>query len=269
MSERFLDAVRRGDLVTARAMIDKDRDLVRTVLRAGTESPEAGSTPLHVAAREGQAGMIRLLVRHGADLEARTEEGRTALHDAIEHAQPGAQKALLDAGAELDICAAAILGRLEDLRAMLDRDPEQVNDRSTSLSPLGWAAFGNQVEVAKELLERGARMDDGELSCAALVGHAEVAEVLLAHGADPNAIEPRPGTNALHAAAELRYTDDATRFVQLMLQAGADPAIRSRDGRTALDIAEAGARAQASFGDGDRPLRNFSGVIGLLRAAAG
>ena len=68
-------------------------------------------------------------------------------------------------------------------------------------SPLGWAAFGNQVETATELILRGARMDDGELLCAALVGHVEVGRLLIAHGADPNELFTEAGGNALHAAA--------------------------------------------------------------------
>ena len=70
------------------------------------------------------------------------------------------------------------------------------NDRSTRLSPLGWASFGNQVETARELIERGARMDDGELLCAASVGHVEVGRLLIQHGADPNVVSEEAGGNA-------------------------------------------------------------------------
>jgi ankyrin repeat protein len=270
MSNEFLEAVRRGDVAAVRSALVEDASLARLTLPAAPgEEHLKGATPLHVAAREGHSALVPLLVAHGADLEARTHEGRTALHDSIEWGQRNAEKALIAAGARIDICAAAILGRADEVRAMLDADPKLVNERSTSLSPLGWAAFGNQAGIAAELIERGAKMDDGELHCAAMVGHVEVAEVLMAHGADPNALAKESGANALHAAAHLRYTGDATRFVQMMLEAGADPTIRARDGRTALEIAEAGAREQASAAEGDRSSRNFAGLIGLLRAAMG
>jgi len=265
----FLDAVRRGVLPEVHALLDRDPKLIGATASADPESPRSGgSTALHLAARHGHSGLVYELVRRGADLEAATAEGRTALHDAIEYGQFDTVRTLLDLGARVDICAAAILGRLDDVRAMLAADPSLANDRSTSLSPLGWASFGNQVEVAKALIEAGARMDDGELLCAAMVGQAEVGRLLLDHGADPNALEPGPGANALHAAATLRYTTDASRFVQMLLEAGADPSIRTRDGRTALNIAEEGARAQAAQGRGGLGARNFAGIIGLLRAAS-
>ncbi|MFQ5678578.1 MAG: ankyrin repeat domain-containing protein [Gemmatimonadota bacterium] len=174
-----------------------------------------------------------------------------------------------DAGAEVDICAAAILGRIQRIRELLDADPALVNDRSTNLSPLGWASFGNQVEVATELLARGARLDDGELLCAASVGHVEVAGVLLRHGADPNEIHPESGCNALHAAAGMRYSRDSSDFVSMLLAAGADPRIRSARGRTARQIAEEGARRQRERSEEKDPDsgKNYGGVARLLEVA--
>ncbi len=142
-----------------------------------------GCTGLHVAVHCANVEIARLLISSGVDLEARNEDGRTALHDSIEYGKREIEKLLLESGAEVDVCAAAILGRIEGVRELLDQDPDLVNDRSTNLSPLGWASYGNQTEVAAELISRGARMDDGELLCAASVGHAEVGRLLLQHEA--------------------------------------------------------------------------------------
>ena len=43
-----------------------------------------GVTPLHSAAHNGQADLVKLLVEHGADIHARTDEGQTALFMADE-----------------------------------------------------------------------------------------------------------------------------------------------------------------------------------------
>lgn len=65
---------------------------------------------------------------------------------------------------------------------------------------------------------------------------------------------------ALHAAAGLRYTQDATDSARVLLDAGADVDALDAEGRTPLDIAEAGARS-ASAGP-----RRYDRMIELLRA---
>jgi uncharacterized protein len=59
-------------------------------------------------------------------------------------------------------------------------------------------------------------------------GHTEVARLLLARGADPNARDAT-GRTALAAAAE--YGDP--ELVRVLLQAGADPEHKDAEGRTA------------------------------------
>ncbi len=78
--------------------------------------------------------------RAGADNEARTErerESRTPLHDSIELGQPKITELLLASGAYVDIASAAILGRLDSVRELLDADSALANDLSTGLSPPG------------------------------------------------------------------------------------------------------------------------------------
>lgn len=174
--------------------------------------PETGGNCLHAAVQGAGPELLRALLACGADVEAKTPEGRTPLHDAIEFGRTGLQEVLFETGAHVDICAAAILGRMDRVRELLDADPALANDDRTRLSPLGWASYGNQSEIAEELIRRGARMDDGELLCAASCGHVEVAQVLMRHGADPEALDPKLGCNALHVAASQRYAHDASRF---------------------------------------------------------
>jgi ankyrin repeat protein len=265
LSQAFFQAIESGDLERLQSLLADSPFLVGSVVPADEGSDgTAGGTGLHVAIQTGNAQVVRLLIRSGVDLEALNAYGRTALHDSIEFGAHEIEKFLLEAGAEIDICAAAIRGMIQRVRQLLDEDPELVNERSTNLSPLSWASFGNQVDVARELIARGARMDDGELLCAASVGHVEVGRLLLEHGADLNEIDHNAGCTALHAAAGMRYTHDSSAFVSMLLAAGADPSIPTRDGRTALQIAEEG--AERGFKKWDEcGEKNFSGVAALLR----
>jgi ankyrin repeat protein len=238
--DRYFHSIEQGDVETLKQLLRADPALLQA-RRAPTDAHERPDdcTGLHAAVHAEQLEAVRVLLDAGIDVEACTSEGRTALHDAIEFGQRKIEMLLLERGARVDICAAAILGRIDRLRELLDSDAELVNDRSTGLSPLGWAAYGNQCDTANELIARGARMDDGELLCAASVGHTEVGRVLLQHGIYANAIDPRACGNALHAAVSMKYTYDSRPFVEMLIEAGVDLQAPTLRGKTALQIAEA------------------------------
>lgn len=102
--------------------------------------------------------------------------------------------------------------------------------------PLLAVAAGHGLhEIVETLLSVGA--DAGAVAAHSLVtplirasegGHTEVARLLLARGADPNARDAT-GRTALAAAAE--YGDP--ELVRVLLQAGADPEHKDAEGRTA------------------------------------
>ncbi len=268
MIEAYFTAIRNGDQPEVAALLDRHPEWANATLPH--HPPGHGGTGLHLAVLCGHTELVQTLVELDVPIDALNDAGRTALHDSIEHGHQAITEYFLTRGATVDICAAAILGMLDRVKILLDADPALANDRTTHLSPLGWAAFGNQVETATLLLDRGAHLDDGELLCAASVGHVEVGQLLLTRGADPNALQEPAGANALHAAARMRFTNDTSEFVQMLLRAGADPSIRTRDGQTALEIASAlnlrqeEARREEVI-DGHE--RNFAAVITLLRQA--
>ncbi|EAQ91869.1 hypothetical protein CHGG_00104 [Chaetomium globosum CBS 148.51] len=85
------------------------------------------------------------------------------------------------------------------------------------------SAFDGTMSILQMLLARGARVDAPEgypLQAAALNGHAEIATLLLDHGAHPNAFSTKieAGT-ALQAACTAGNTDVA----KILLARGADP----------------------------------------------
>lgn len=138
-------------------------------------------------------------------------------------------------------------------QAVIDGDAPRVeallaSDRSLASSPdesdpfrslpLHFAAMHGRVEIAKLLLNAGARVDDGDsdgstpLDCAAQRRKAEMVEFLLARGANPNRRD-RNGAYALSFAAS---AGDSS-LVARLLEAGADLHFRSADGLTLLHYA--------------------------------
>jgi len=246
----YFELIEQGKVEPLRHLVADRPEL----LAARTSLGRAG---LHAAIYARQVEVARALIEAGIDLRARTAEGRTALHDSIEFGMHEVQQLLIESGAEVDICVAAILGRLDRLHELLDRDPALANDRSTQLSPLGWASFGNRVAAATDLIDRGARMDDGELLCAASVGHVEVGRLLIERGADPNAIDAGAGGTALHAAASMKYARDSRPFIEMLLDNGADVNVLTTKGKTAAEIAEARAADQ----DDERPFKEIAEML--------
>ena len=266
----FSRAIAEGDLETVELGLSRDPDLVRREVPADlTVHNDGGVLPMHHAVHTGQAGVVSLLLEKGADPEARNSYGRTALHDSIEYGHAEATRCLRDHGAVMDICSAAILGLEDEVARWLSADPGLANDFSTCLSPLGWAAFGNQDEIAKMLLEAGAEMNDFELHCAASVGHVKVGEVLLEAGADPQELNPESGCAAIHIAAAMPYTTDSTRFVRMLLARGADPNQPNAAGKTALHIAEEKKDKQSDQPSPEKSHKNFEGLIALLKPLEG
>ncbi|MCX5413240.1 ankyrin repeat domain-containing protein [Streptomyces sp. NBC_00059] len=120
-------------------------------------------------------------------------------------------------------------------------DPNRASGPEAGDLPLCGAACGDHVEVAETLLAAGAEPDLSEdfgftaLRWAAGLGHARVAEVLLAHGADPDL--PGPHDEALLVVAARR---GSTETVRALLRHGAralSPALEEARRMLTLDVA--------------------------------
>ena len=127
----FLRAARRGDVGT----------LVRLLPAADLEcATQSGSTPLILAARHGNLEALRVLIRAGANVEARNAGGNTPLGAAAGFGHVDCVLALLaEGGAEIDAvdnrsCTALIkavrFGRIEVVAALLAYAPDlSIRDR--------------------------------------------------------------------------------------------------------------------------------------------
>ena len=202
-------------------------------------NPEFGSTLLSIAAVMGYTKAAATLLEHGADINARSRDGGTALHAAAFFGHTETAKLLLEKGADttirdnngaipLDVTkvdwqltqfVAGMLqitvnesevkaGRIEVAKLLSASDAFEREDTSSVVEVWDAASTGN-LSVVKQALVNGmdVNMKDPKsggtlLATAALMGHTEIVDLLLEHGADVNA-RSKDGGTALHAAAFL------------------------------------------------------------------
>lgn len=194
------------------AITAKDLDAARAALAA---DPAAASTP--------------------------SSQGTSPVCLAVYHGQPGIAGAIAAAKGELDIFEAAVLGRADVVRALVDADPSMMHAvAGDGFHPLGLAAYFKQPDVVRLLLDRGAdprqAASNGArvqaIHAAVSSNQPQVVAWLLDAGADVNARQQQDYTPLMGAAANGR-----TELLDLLLARGADASLTTSDGKTAADIA--------------------------------
>lgn len=170
------------------------------------------------------------------------ENGTSVVLIAAYRGQPEIAKLLAERKGELTIFEAAAVGDLAQLRAHVERDPSLVSAYAPDgFFPLGLAAFFRHAEVADQLIAIGAdvrAVAKNPMQVTALHsavadgGDRRIARALITAGADVNARQ-RHGWTPLHGAAD----SGDREIVELLLQRGADPAATQDGGKTALEIA--------------------------------
>ncbi len=195
-----------------------DVDVVRCLVAAGADLNASdalyGSTPLHRAARGDHAGVIEVLLDAGAAVDARNEAGRTPLHVAAGFAGAEALGVLLDAGADVkatDDRSETALHRpvffqhMRIIEMLLAHGLDVAAADVEGNTALHVAGLMNRSQAAETLLAAGAdpealNMEGLTALDLAIVNYhvdtisygpehnAEVADVLLAHGATISAM---------------------------------------------------------------------------------
>ena len=101
---------------------------------------------------------------------------------------------------------------------------------------LEWAAWGGNLEIARLLVSRGADINEPAAGFAAASnGSVALLRFLLEGGMDPNS--RWRGRTLLHAAVEMRFSQDNTEIVDLLIVQGAQVNALNDAGATPLDIA--------------------------------
>ena len=125
-----------------------------------------GNTPLMIAAQGGRLELVKLLLAHGADVNASGEAGSTPLIEAICHSHSDIAMLLLEKGAKPNqrnlhggtaIVFAANEGNVPLTSTLLDHGAD-ING-GTSWTPLMDAAYNGQEDIVVLLLKKGANVN--------------------------------------------------------------------------------------------------------------
>jgi ankyrin repeat protein len=193
------------------------------------------------AIRQGDADQVRALLAADPALAAsRTPEGAGTVLWTVYTRHPELAPLLL--GNRLpDFFEACALGATARVAELLSADRQLAEQYSgDGFTGLGLATFFGHRDVAALLLDAGANPNQASrnalrvapLHSACSAGHAALVDLLLRHGADPNAGESG-GMTPLHTAAGIGNR----KIIAVLLNAGADRAGKSHDGRTPAAIA--------------------------------
>jgi ankyrin repeat protein len=238
----LLYAAARGDMDIVKSLIDHGADV--NIVTA--------YYPTDIGPPRGQLFTNRVKALLGFDIFAPQEQAWTALILAAEFGQKDIAKVLLDAGANPHVCGmdggsalmwAAGNGNREIVRMLLKKNARATGQKSPSQAAMVEAILRNDVESVKESLAKGADPNAvifwqrTPLMISAKLGYAEIARVLLEHGADMNARTKWGERTALLEAADKGRSD----VVNLLLDHGADIETRGTLNQTPLmEAAEEG-----------------------------
>ena len=198
-----------------------------------------GETPLMVASSLGMEDIVKLLLDHGADINAQTDYGETATMLAVEIGKGNTTivKLLIDRGANLNlrtkkgsnILLVAIKNssgeKLETVKILIDRGVDVNSKNDMEETSLQWAAFYGHYATVKLLIENGAAINNAD-------NKGKTCLMWASGGPDPNVnivkllIENKADLDQKDKLGKTAYfyalEDCNTEIAQILADAGAD-----------------------------------------------
>jgi ankyrin repeat protein len=198
--DKFYSVIRENNLTQLKVLLGQQSDVAVADSR--------GITPLMYAAEIGSLDAMRLLIDHGADVNAQNAFGSTALMWSV--SEPAKVRLLLDHGAQVNtaaksgrtalIIAAFTNPSAEVVRLLLAKGARVDVMDQRHVTPLNAATFGNDTATIRLLLDAGADIETPDtfigltpLMNAAGNRNVEAARLLLAKGAKVNAVSKTVG----------------------------------------------------------------------------
>ena len=240
----------------------------KPAVRYFVEIPVAGLTPVMFAARHGAVSALRVLIKAGADIDAKTPEGFSPVVIALDNLHFDAAKVLVEAGASAN--GGGLFAVVEARNRVNYVGEYQVPTGAESSLDLLKSMLSHGADLndrlPEPLLDRDARflppppkITDLALIRAARSSDVEAMRVLIEGGADPSMHdERRGGINPLLAVmtgpelpalieADRRPSEhEAIAAIDFLLDHGVAASIANDIGTTALHVAA---------------LRDYPGVI--------
>jgi len=200
---------------------------VLLAMRANVEDRgvKGDCTPLMEAASAGNADIVRLLLEHGADVNAQSSSGNTPLMYA---------------------CAG---GHEEVVTLLLEANANVEDHNENGHTPLMEAASAGHVGVAKILLSHGAGINthsnefkESALTLACYKGHLEMVRFLLEAGADQE-----HKTDEMHTALMEASMDGHVEVARLLLDSGAQVNMPADSFESPLTLAACGGHVELAM----------------------
>lgn len=234
----ILEVVARGDLERIKEIV------VQVPNSVNVHSKKSRWTPLLIAVRAQQLEIATTLLRHGADVHARSNEGKAAIAYAVDLDDLAMVKALLEGGARIDQVDATGI----DLRAYAEQQGraaivgfiDSFVDQQAAGHALFLAVKEDDPPKALSILKERPLCVDARtrhdrwtpLLHAARADNAAMAKLLVEYNAQVNLANNRGMTALMYAAR-----NGNLELARLLLNKGADVRLRSREGNTACEFA--------------------------------
>lgn len=179
------------------------------------------------------------------------QHGESFLLLSVYHGNKAVTDILLQHQTELSIHEAAATGNVERVKKLVEQDKTLVNIASADgFSSLGLACFFGYPEIAKYLIDQGAKinipsknkMNVQPLHSAIAAKNIEMVTYLLEQGADVN-VRQTGGFTPLHAAAQQGNGE----LIKLLLTHGADINATTDAGETPMELAIKSGHEAASW----------------------
>ncbi|KAJ1559955.1 hypothetical protein HK405_008770 [Cladochytrium tenue] len=237
----LVKATTRGHLKTSRLLT-----ALGVSVNARGDSYVRENTALHMAALNGHANVVTLLIDLEADLNAVNLDGNTPLHLASEVGATDVVAQLLAGGAAVDsrnrsqatpIHLAAANGNLVSVARLLDAGAQCSPTDTDGCTPLHFAAANGHTNVANLLVQSGADaniqtvLGNLPVHLAAGNGHEAVTQMLVAESR-----MDMPNCDGL-LPLDVALKNGRFAVVNLLLEAGVDPAPLVRARTTAFHVA--------------------------------
>lgn len=158
-AELLSAAVRASDAGKTERVLESNPELIAQI-NEPMANYGAGTTPLLAAVQRSDRNTIDVLLRAGADINARSHLWAGGL-SVLDECSPDMAEFLIESGATLDPHAAARLGMMVELQRLVDARPSVVAARGAhGQTPLH---FASTIEIAQFLLDHGAEIDARDL----------------------------------------------------------------------------------------------------------